>query len=54
VLVAQLFGIQPNDVLYVANAPLHEYNKVLVGAYRTILTYGAVKGIIPAIDFLKR
>lgn len=54
VLVAQLFGIQPNDVLYVANAPLHEYNKVLVGAYRTIVTYGAVKGIIPGIDFLKR
>lgn len=48
ILIAQLFGIQPRDVLYVANAPLHEYDKVLTYMYRTVVTYGAVKAVIPA------
>ena len=29
IFVAQQFGIQPHDVVYVTNAPLYEYNKIL-------------------------
>ena len=30
IFVAQEFGIQPKDVIYVTNAPLYEYNKILI------------------------
>jgi len=49
ILVAQQFGIRPRDVLFVANAPLHEYNKVMTTFYRTIVTYRVVKEVIPAV-----
>ena len=49
VLVAQQFGIRPRDVLFIANAPLHEYNKVMTTFYRTIITYRSVKEVIPVV-----
>jgi polysaccharide export outer membrane protein len=41
--VAQQFSMQARDVLYVTNAPLYEYDKVLTVIYRTISTVNAVK-----------
>ena len=36
IFVGQQFGIQPKDVVYVTNAPLYEYNKILTALYRTV------------------
>lgn len=33
--VAQQFDLQPRDVIYVTNAPLYEYDKILTALYRT-------------------
>ena len=44
IFVAQQFGIQPRDVVYVTNAPLYEYNKILTAIYRTFSMVGVVKG----------
>jgi polysaccharide export outer membrane protein len=50
--VAQQFGMQPKDVIFVANAPLREYDKVLSSLYRTAIVAGLVRGsVIPAIPF---
>jgi polysaccharide export outer membrane protein len=46
IFVAQQFGIQPRDVLYVTNAPLYEYNKVLTAIYRTFSIVGVAKGSV--------
>ncbi len=35
IFVAQQFGMQARDVIYVSNAPLYEYDKVLTSIYRT-------------------
>jgi polysaccharide export outer membrane protein len=52
IFVAQQFGIQPKDVVYVTNAPLHEYNKILTAVYRTFSVVGVVKGsVIPTSTF---
>ena len=44
IFVAQQFGIQPRDVVYVTNAPLYEYNKVLTAIYRTFSIVGIARG----------
>jgi polysaccharide export outer membrane protein len=50
--VAQQFGMQTKDVVYVTNAPLYEYNKVLSSMYMTFAGIGAAKGtIVPATVF---
>jgi polysaccharide export outer membrane protein len=50
--VAQQFGMQTRDVVYVTNAPLYEYNKVLSSMYLTFAAIGVAKGtIIPATVF---
>ncbi len=46
IFVAQQFGIQPRDVLYVTNAPLYEYNKLLTAIYRTFSIVGVAKGTV--------
>jgi len=52
IFVAQQFGILPRDVVYVTNAPLYEYNKVLGAIYRTFSIVGIAKGTtIPATTF---
>jgi polysaccharide export outer membrane protein len=51
IFVAQQFGVRPRDVLYVTNAPLYEYNKILNVIYRTFSIYSVVKGAVPATTF---
>jgi len=52
IFVAQQFGVQPGDVVFVANAPLYEYNKILNAIYRTFSIVGMAKGtVIPATAF---
>jgi polysaccharide export outer membrane protein len=52
IFVAQQFGIQPKDVVYVTNAPLHEYNKLVLAIYRTFSVVGVVKGTVtPTTSF---
>jgi polysaccharide export outer membrane protein len=52
VFVAQQFGVQPRDVIFVANAPLREYDKVLESLYRTAVIVGVARGsVIPAVKF---
>ncbi len=46
IFVAQQFGMQPQDVVYVTNAPLYEYNKVLTAIYRTFSIVGVAKGTV--------
>ena len=52
IFVAQQFGIVPRDVVYVTNAPLYEYNKVLTAIYRTFSIVGVTRGtVIPSTSF---
>ncbi|MEI6205073.1 MAG: SLBB domain-containing protein [Enhydrobacter sp.] len=46
IFVAQQFGVQARDVLYVTNAPLYEYNKILTAIYRTFSIVGVAKGTV--------
>ena len=46
IFVAQQFGVQARDVLYVTNAPLYEYNKILTAIYRTFSIVGVAKGSV--------
>lgn len=43
VFVAQQFGVYPRDVIYVTNAPLYEYDKVLKPIYRTLATVSVAR-----------
>ncbi|MBS0519267.1 MAG: polysaccharide biosynthesis/export family protein [Proteobacteria bacterium] len=45
VFVAEQFVMQPQDVIFVANAPLREYDKALGSLYRTATTAGSVVAI---------
>jgi polysaccharide export outer membrane protein len=47
IFVAQQFGLQPRDVIYVTNAPLYEYDKILTSIYRTFSIIGIARGNIP-------
>jgi polysaccharide export outer membrane protein len=44
IFVAQEFGVQARDVVYVTNAPLYEYDKVLTSIYRTFSIIGVARG----------
>jgi polysaccharide export outer membrane protein len=52
IFVAQQFGVQPRDVLYVTNAPLYEYNKIVTALYKTFSILGVARGtVIPSTSF---
>ncbi len=52
IFVAQQFGMQARDVVYVTNAPLYEYNKILSAIYRTFSVVGIATGsVVPATSF---
>jgi polysaccharide export outer membrane protein len=52
IFVAQQFGMQARDVVYVTNAPLYEYNKILTAVYRTFSVVGVGTGsVVPATSF---
>jgi polysaccharide export outer membrane protein len=52
IFVAQQFGVQPRDVLFVTNAPLYEYNKIVTALYKTFSIVGVARGnVIPATSF---
>ena len=44
IFVAQQFGMQARDVVYVTNAPLYEYNKILPAVYRSSRWVGVGRG----------
>ena len=44
IFVAQEFGLQARDVIYVTNAPLYEYDKILTSIYRTFSVMSVVTG----------
>ena len=46
IFVAQQFGVQASDVVYVTNAPLYEYNKILNAIYKTFAIVGVVRGSV--------
>jgi polysaccharide export outer membrane protein len=46
IFIAQQFGVQAHDVVYVTNAPLYEYDKILTSIYRTFSIIGIAKGNI--------
>lgn len=46
IFVAQQFGVQARDVVYVTNAPLYEYDKILTSIYRSISIIGVARGNI--------
>jgi len=47
IFVAQQFGLQARDVIYVTNAPLYEYDKILTSIYRTFSIVGIARGTVP-------
>jgi polysaccharide export outer membrane protein len=47
IFVAQQFGVQARDVIYVTNAPLYEYDKALTAIYRTFAIIGIGRGTLP-------
>jgi polysaccharide export outer membrane protein len=52
IFVAQQFAMQAHDVIYVTNAPLYEYNKIVSALYRTFSIVGVVRGsVVPATSF---
>jgi polysaccharide export outer membrane protein len=52
IFVAEQFGIQARDVVYVTNAPLYEYNKILSAVYRTFSIVGVARGsVYPTTSF---
>lgn len=46
IFVAQQFAVQARDVIYVTNAPLYEYDKMLTTIYRTYSIIGTAKGVL--------
>jgi polysaccharide export outer membrane protein len=48
--VGQQFGLQPRDVVYVTNAPLYEYDKVLTSIYRTFSIFSIVRSTGTAVS----
>lgn len=52
IFVAQQFGVQARDVVYVTNAPLYEYDKILSSIYRTFSIIGVARGnVLPTTVF---
>ncbi len=50
IFVAQQFGMQARDVVYVSNAPLYEYDKVLTSIYRTFSIVSVVRSTGTAVS----
>jgi polysaccharide export outer membrane protein len=48
--IGQQFGLQPRDVVYVTNAPLYEYDKVLTSIYRTFSIFSIVRSTGTAVS----
>jgi polysaccharide export outer membrane protein len=48
--VGQQFGLQPRDVVYVTNAPLYEYDKVLASIYKTFSIVSVVRSSGTAVS----
>ena len=44
IFIAQQFPVQPKDVVYITNAPLYEYDKILTSIYRTFSIVGVLRG----------
>ena len=44
IFVAQQFGMQTRDVVFVTNAPLYEYNKIATALYKTFSIIGVARG----------
>ena len=51
IFVAQQFGVRARDVVFVTNAPLYEYNKILSALYKTFSIVSVVKGAVPSTTF---
>jgi len=51
IFVAQEFGIQPNDVLYVTNAPLYEYNRILSALFQSAVGLRVLTGTVQTYSF---
>jgi polysaccharide biosynthesis/export protein len=51
IFVAQQFGVRSGDVLYVTNAPLYEYNKIITAIYRTFSVVGVTRGTTTVTAF---
>ena len=52
IFIAQQFGVQARDVVYVTNAPLYEYDKILSSIYRTFSIIGVARGnVLPTTVF---
>ena len=49
-LVGQQFGLQARDVVYVTNAPLYEYDKILTSIYRTFSIISVVRSTGTAVS----
>jgi len=51
IFVAQEFAIQPNDVLYVSNAPLYEYNRILSALFQSAVGIRMLTGTLQTYTF---
>jgi polysaccharide export outer membrane protein len=51
IFVAQEFAIQPNDVLYVSNAPLYEYNRILSALFQSAVGIRVLTGTLQTYTF---
>jgi polysaccharide biosynthesis/export protein len=52
IFIAQEFGVQARDVVYVTNAPLYEYDKILSSIYKTFSIIGVARGnVLPTTVF---
>ncbi|MDP3162613.1 MAG: polysaccharide biosynthesis/export family protein [Reyranella sp.] len=49
-LVGQQFGLQARDVIYVTNAPLYEYDKILTSIYRTFSIISVIRSTGTAVS----
>ncbi len=50
ILIGQQFGLQARDVVYVTNAPLYEYDKVLASIYRTFSIVSVLRSTGTAVS----
>jgi len=51
IFLAQQFPVLPKDVVYITNAPLYEYDKILTSIYRTFSIVGVARGNVLTTGF---
>ncbi len=51
IFIAQQFPVLPKDVVYITNAPLYEYDKILTSIYRTFSIVGVARGNVLTTGF---